>query len=168
MRPLLAIALTGALTAAACTGSTSSMSTNSMMSPTAATPTANTAITGAWVGTTSDSTGTMMGAGLSPSMMSNMTWQITQNGNAFTGVMQFPGYAGMMGGVMTVSGTINGKTATFTMTMPSGSMMTATCSAVANGTLDLDDLMTQMHGTYSGSNSCTGLFNQGQMSMTRH
>ena len=122
---------------------------------------------GTWVGTASDSTGTMMGAGLSTSMMGNVTWQITQMGNTFTGVMQFPGYGGM-GGVMTVSGTINGRTATFTMTMPGGSMMTATCTAVASGTFDLDDLMTQMHGTYSGSNSCTGPFNQGQMSMARH
>jgi hypothetical protein len=98
-------------------------------------------------------------------MMDNMTWQITQTGNTFTGVMQFPGYRAM--GVMTVSGTITGKTATFTMTMPSGSMMTATCSAVANGTIDFDDLVMQMHGTYSGSNTCTGTFHAGQMSMTR-
>ena len=166
MRSLLAVALTGALAGAACTGS-SAGSGNSMMAPTVPTTSAGSAMAGTWVGTASDSTGTMMGAGLSSSMMGNMTWQISQTGNTFTGVMQFPGYGGM-GGVMTVSGTINGRTATFTMTMPGGSMMTATCSAVANGTFDLDDLMTQMHGTYSGSNSCTGPFNQGQMSMTRH
>ncbi len=165
MRSLLAIALTGALSGVGCTGSSSVP--GSMMTPTGPTTAAAAAITGTWVGTTADSSGTMMGAGLSPSMMGNMTWQITQNGNTFSGVMQFPGYAGMSG-MMTVSGIVNGNTATFTMTMPSGSMMTGSCTAVANGTFDLDDLMTQMHGTYSGSNTCTGSFNGGQMSMTRH
>ncbi len=137
--------------------------------PTSATsPTSGTStVSGTWIGPASDSTGTMMGAGMSPSMMGNMTWQITQTGNTFTGVMQFPGYGGM-GGAMTVSGTLNGHTATFTMTMPGGSMMTATCSAVATGTIDFNDLMTEMHGTYTGSNNCTGSFSNGQMSMVRH
>ena len=57
--------------------------------------------------------------------------------------------------------------ATFTMTMPNGSMMTATCSAIGTGTFDLDDLMIQMHGTYAGSNSCSGPFDHGQMFMSR-
>lgn len=161
MRPLLAVTLMGALAGAACTGGSSMPA--SQMSPSG--PTAGTAVTGAWVGTASDSSSTMMGAGMSASMMGNMTWQITPTGNTFAGVMQFPGYGGT--GTMTVSGTINGKTATFTMTMPGGSMMTATCSAVANGTFDMDDLMTQMRGTYSGSNTCAGAFDHGQVSMTR-
>ena len=104
----------------------------------------------------------MMGAGLTASMMGNTSWSITQNGNAFTGTMQFPGY---MGGQMTVSGTMNGHSGTFTMTMPSGSMMSGSCSATAGGTFDMDDMMTQFHGTYSGTNSCSGMFNNGQMSM---
>ncbi len=66
------------------------------------------AVSGTWTGAASDSSGTMMGAGMSASMMANMTWQITQTGNTFTGVVQFPGY----GGSGTVSGTINGRTAT--------------------------------------------------------
>ena len=37
-----------------------------------------TALTGTWVGQALDSSGTMMGAGMSASMMANMTWQITQ------------------------------------------------------------------------------------------
>jgi hypothetical protein len=100
---------------------------------------------------------------MSASMMGDMTWQITQTGHTFTGTMQFPGY-GAMG---TVSGTINGRTATFTMTMPSGGMMTATCTAAGSGTFEMDDLMTQMHGTYSGSNACSGPFDHGQMFLNR-
>jgi hypothetical protein len=110
----------------------------------------------------------MMGAGMSTSAMASMAWQITQSGNTFSGTMQFPGYGAMgMAGVMTVSGTINGRTATFTMTMPTGSMMAGSCSATATGSFDTDDLMDQMHGTYAGANTCSGPFNQGQMSMTR-
>ena len=165
MRLLAAIAFVGALGAAACGGSSSPVSPSTPSAPSPPTATSGTTVTGTWLGSASDSTGTMMGAGMSPSMMGNMTWQITQTGNAFTGTMQFPGYTG---GMMTVSGTINGHTATFTMTIPGGGMMSGTCTAVANGTFDMDDLMTQMHGTYSGSNTCTGMFNGGQMSMTKH
>lgn len=124
-------------------------------------------LTGTWVGAASDSSGSFMGAGMLAVMTSHMTWQIAQNGNAFTGTMQFPGYGGMGMGQMTVTGTLNGHTATFTMTMPNGSMMTAACSAVATGTFDLDDLMDQMHGSYGGSNTCTGTFGQGQVSLVR-
>lgn len=162
MRSLLALFFLSTLAATACGGGSSMP-----VSPAAPSgPAASTAaITGTWVGQSVDSTGTMMGAGMSASMMGNMTWQITQTGNSFTGTMQFPGYGGR--GPMTVSGTISGSTATFTMTMPSGSMMTATCAAVANGTFDINDLFTQMHGTYAGTNMCGGPFDHGQMSMVR-
>jgi len=158
MRSLLGVIVAAALATVAC-------GAGSMMPSSPSMPSGQTssAVSGTWAGAASDSTGTMMGAGMSASMMGNMTWQITQTGNTFTGFMQFPGY----GGSGTVSGTINGKTATFTMTMPIGSMMTATCTATGNGTFDMDDLMTQMHGTYSGSNTCAGPFDHGQMSMTR-
>lgn len=107
MRSLLGVFLIGALAAGACTRG----STAGSMMPTSPTtqsgPVSGAVVTGTWVGTVSDSSGTMMGAGLSAAMMGNMTWQIAQTGNALTGVMQFPGYAGSG----TVSATINGKTA---------------------------------------------------------
>ena len=80
--------------------------------------------------------------------------------------MQFPGYAG---GMTSVSGMVAGHSGTFTMTMPAGSMMmmNGSCGAMATGTFDMDDLMTQMHGTYAGTNTCSGPFDRGQMSMTR-
>ena len=165
MRVLTAVALVVATFSVACGSGTSS--------PTAPTPPAGgqsgaTTLTGTWAGSASDSTGSMMGSGMTGSMMGNMTWTIVQTGNTFTGTMQFPGYMGG-GGQMAVSGTINGSTATFTMTMPSGSMMagSVTCTATATGTFDFDALMTQMHGSYGGTNSCSGPFNQGQMTMTR-
>jgi hypothetical protein len=107
----------------------------------------------------------MMGAGLTSAQMNNAHWTVTQNGASFSGTMQFTGY--MMSGTMTVTGTRSGHTGTFTMTIPSGSMMMAGCTATASGTFDMDDMLTQMHGSYSGTNSCTGPFDHGQLSMHR-
>lgn len=153
MRVVLAVLGTvAALTAGGCGGS----------SPTS--PTASATMSGSWVGSTSDSSGSMMGAGLSSSMAANATWAITQTANNISGTMQFAGY---QGGMARLSGTVNRHTGTFTMTMPIGSMMMATCSATASGTFDMDDSMMQLHGTYNGSNTCSGPFTDGQLSFTR-
>lgn len=128
----------------------------------------STSLTGIWNGTLSDSSGSMMGSGMSASMMGQMTWHITQTGNTFDGTMQFPGYPGH--GTMRISGTIDGATVTFTMTVPAGmmpGMMTGSCTATANGTLDINELMSQMHGSYSGSNTCSGPFDHGRLSLSR-
>jgi hypothetical protein len=153
MRFGIAILVAATLATGACGGTAS---------PT--TPSASTTMTGAWVGTASDSSGSMMGSGLTTSMMNNTQWTLTQIGSTFSGTMQFPGY---MGRTMTVSGTVNDHSGTFTMTMPLGSMMMAGCSSTATGTFDMDDMMSQLHSTYSGTNSCTGAFDHGEMSMHR-
>ena len=155
MRFLKAFGIIVAVAASACSGS-------GMSSPIS--PSATTTMSGAWLGNASDSSGSMMGAGLTSAMMRNTTWTLTQTGNMFSGTMHFAGY---VGGPATVSGTMNGRSGTFTMTMPSGSMMMGTCTATASGTLDMDDVMAQLHGTYSGLNSCTGPFDQGAVSMHR-
>jgi hypothetical protein len=152
MRWLVSAALVAAVGAAGC-GSSSSTP--------APTPSA-TMMSGTWVGSASDSSGTMMGGGVSASMMGGTTWSITQTGNNFSGTMHVGGHDG---GTMVVSGTMTGRTGTFTMTMPAGSMMMSRCSATATGTFDIDDMM-QFHGTYAGTNTCTGPFGQGQMTMT--
>jgi hypothetical protein len=158
MRVGTAILLAGTVAVAACGGTAAS----SM--PTAPNSTTSATMTGAWVGTAFDSSGSMMGAGLTSAMMNNAHWSITQTGNTFSGTMQFSGY---MGGTMVVNGTMNGHSGTFTMTIPSGSMMMAGCTATASGTFDMDDMMTQFQGTYAGMNNCAGAFDHGQMSMHR-
>lgn len=154
MRILAACGVLAVLTAAACSGTSSP--------PTS--PSASATISGTWLGSAADSTGSMMGAGMSASMMGSTAWNVTQAGGAFSGTMQFPGY---QRGAMTVSGTISGRTGTFTMTMPSGSMMTGGCTATATGTFDMDDMMAQLHGTYAGTNSCSGPFSNGSVNMHR-
>ncbi len=69
---------------------------------------------------------------------------------------------------MVNSGTINGTSGTYTLTMPAGSMMMQGCTATATGFVDMDDLMDQIHGVYSGSNTCAGPFDHGQISLTHH
>lgn len=153
MRILSAFSLLAILATAACSGT---------VAPTG--PTAAATMSGTWVGTSADSTGTMMGAGMSASMMGNTSWNVTQTGGTFSGTMQFPGY---QGGSMMVAGTMNGRTGTFTMTMPSGSMMGSGCTANATGTFDMDERMTQLHGSYTGTNSCSGPFANGSVNMRR-
>ena len=143
--------------AAAC-GSTSSMG------PTG--PTAQTAMTGTWAGSASDSSSSM-GAGslMGEAGMGTMTWPLTQSGTTVTGSMTFAGMTGRMPGVFT--GTMSGDEMTFTMDMPMTSMMASGCTARATGTARVDGTRRTMTGTYGGSNSCTGSFSNGQMTMTR-
>jgi hypothetical protein len=153
VRFVLALSVFVAVTATACGGSSL---------PT--TPSGATTMTGTWRGTAADSTGSMMGAGMSASMMGSATWNLTQTGSGFSGTMDFSGY---QGGAMTVSGTMTGRTGAFTMTMPSGSMMASRCTATAAGTIDMDEMMTQFVGSYAGTNSCSGPFANGSVNMHR-
>src|SRR6476469_8191994 len=109
-----------------------------------ASPSGGATMTGTWVGATSESTGSLMGGGLTSAMMASTIWTVTQTGDMFSGTMQFPG---RMGGCMTVTGFIKGRSGTFTMTFAAGSMMNGTCTATATGTFNMDDMM----GSWSGS-----------------
>jgi hypothetical protein len=123
---------------------------------------------GAWAGIGSDSSGSM-GAGsmIGQTDMGTMTWQLTQNGSTVTGPMSFSG-AGMQGRMPgSFLGTMSGDDMTFTMDMPSSSMMSSGCSSRATGTAHVNRTTMTMTGTYSGSNSCSGAYTNGQMTMTR-
>jgi len=156
-------------------GGTASMPTGATAVPTtpsSPTGTGTSAATGTWVGTAVDSSGTTMGMstgsmgmGMPGGSMGNMTWQLTQTGSSFTGTVSFANYHG--NGSMQVSGTMNGKTGTFTMTMPNGTMPMAGCSGQVTGTFDMDDMMAKMTGAYTGSTTCRGPFDHGQMAMSK-
>jgi hypothetical protein len=159
---------------AACGGSTSTPAspTATTMTPTSSSPSGTPTVTGTWVGAAADSGGGMMGMssgamgmGMASSSLGNMTWQMTQTGSTFTGTAGFAGYHGTS--PMLISGTMNGKSGTFTMTLPTGSMPTAGCSGQVAGTFDMDDMMAKMTGSYSGSATCSGPFSNGQMTMTK-
>lgn len=123
-------------------------------------------VTGTWAGSASDSSSSM-GAGsmMGQTGMGTMTWPLTQSGPTVTGSINFSGMQGRMPG--SFLGTMSGDVMTFTIDMPSNSMMSAGCSARATGTARVNGTTMTMIGTYSGSNSCTGSFGNGQMTMTR-
>ncbi len=64
-----------------------------------------------------------------------------------------------------MAGTWAGSSSDSSNSMGTGSMMSSGCSARATGTARVSG--TTMTGSYSGSNSCTGTFTNGQMTMTR-
>ena len=145
--------------AAACGGNTAT-------SPPA--PTASASLAGAWTGIASDSSSSMgVGSMMGQADMGTMTWQLTENGSTETGPMSFSG-SGMQGRTPgTFLGTMSGDDMTFAMDMPSNSMMSTGCSSRATGTAHVNRTTMTMTGTYSGSNSCSGTYTSGQMTMNR-
>jgi hypothetical protein len=134
------------------------------MTPT--TSTSQTPATGTWTGSASDSSsGLGAGAMMGQSGMGTVTWQLSQTGSAVTGTMRASGMQGRMPG--SFIGTMTGNDMSFTMDMPMNSMMSSDCSARATGTARLDPTTMTLTCTYSGTNSCSGPFGNGQMTMTR-
>ena len=125
-------------------------------------------VAGAWVGIGADSSSSMSaGSMMGQNDMGTMTWQLTQAGSTVAGPMSFSG-SGMQGRMAgSFLGTISGDDMSFTMDMPTGSMMSSGCSSRATGTAHVNRSTMTMTGTYSGSNSCSGTFASGQMTMTR-
>ena len=157
MKKAFAVLLT--LFAAACGDNSSTAPSGSM---------ASASVAGTWVGIGSDSSSSM-GAGsmMGQTDMGTMTWQLTQNGSTVAGPMSFSG-SGMPGRMAgSFLGTMSHVDMTFTMDMPTGSMMSPGCSSRAAGTAHVNRTTMTMTGTYSGSNSCSGAFANGQMTMTR-
>jgi len=168
----LSVILAFGVVFAACGGSTSMPTSPTSVPSLPSSPTGTSTVSGTWVGSAADSSGTTMGMsmgsmgmGMPGGSMGNMTWQMTQTGSTFTGTVSFANYHG--NSPMQVSGTMNGKTGTFTMTMPTGTMPMSGCSGQATGTFDMDDMMVKMTGSYTGSTTCTGPFDHGQMTMIR-
>lgn len=119
---------------------------------------------GMWTGSMAESGGSMMGSGIMGGMMSGqMTWQMTQTGTNVTGKMDLTGFKGT--GQMMISGAIAGQTMTFTMNIPAGGMPESGCGATGNGTAQMNG--STMTGTYSGSNTCSGAFSNGHVTLSR-
>ena len=119
---------------------------------------------GTWGGSMSEPGGATMGSGMMGGMMGGqMTWQMTQTEANVTGHMEMSPFRGT--GRMAISGTISGQTMTFTMHIPAGGMPEPGCAATGNGTAHMNG--NTMTGTYSGSNTCSGPFSNGQFTLSR-
>jgi hypothetical protein len=122
---------------------------------------------GNWVGSLSESGGSMMGSRgmgsmMGGSMMGRATWSLSDDGSMVSGSMDLGPFGGT--GRMQMTGTKNGDRWDFTMTIPDGMMPEAACHSSAIGTCRVANNV--MTGTYTGTNSCAGAFGGGSMTFT--
>jgi hypothetical protein len=127
---------------------------------------ANIVIIGRWSGTTSDSAGNAAGV-----------WALAQNGTALTGTTQINDSTRSMAGDGTIRGTVNGKSISFHMEVPTGGFAgaMATCSMVIDGEGTMSADGGKITGSYTGSlagmigpqRSCGGALGRGTFSMAR-
>jgi len=127
---------------------------------------ANIVIIGRWSGTTSDSAGSTTGV-----------WALSQNGTALSGTTQVSDNTRSMMGDGTIRGTVNGKSISFHMEVPTGGFAgaMATCSMVIDGAGTMSDDGGKITGSYTGSlagmigpqRSCGGALSRGTFSMSR-
>jgi hypothetical protein len=115
---------------------------------------------GTWVGSLSESGGSLMGSRamgsmMSGTMMGRAAWSLSEEGTSVTGSMDLAPFGGT--GRMQMTGTANGSSWTVTMTIPAGMMGDASaCSSTAVGTCQVSG--TALTCSYSGTNSCSGPF----------
>jgi hypothetical protein len=149
------------LAAFACGGSTSSSGGGGgTTTPTEPTPTTFSNIAGTWSGSAYDVSGNSSGPG-------SMTWQITQTGASFSGILTITDAGTNATGRGTVSGTVNGTALSFSMSVPAGGFDNpfAGCSVTLSGTGVAAD--TSINGNYSGSSSCSGAISAGLLTLIK-
>jgi hypothetical protein len=122
---------------------------------------------GTWMGTLSEAGGSMMGSRgmgsmMGGSMMGRATWMLSDDGTLVTGTMDLGPFGGT--GRRTMTGAKSGDGWDFTMTVPDGMMPETTCHSTGSGTCRIANNV--MTGTYSGTNSCTGAFGGGSLTLT--
>ena len=145
----------------ACGGSTSGPA-----APSPTPPSTLASLSGTWTGTSMDTSG-----------QENMTWALTQHGNAMTGTMNISDGGRSLMGSGSMQGTIGASTATFHMAVPNGgfSGMMSSCSMSLDGQARMSDDGHTMTGTYSGHmsgmmssmQSCGEAMNDGHFTLTR-
>lgn len=154
MKQIATVVLLGLL-GSACGGSMTSPSSSS--------------VAGTWAGTSRDTIG-----------QQTMGWTLTQNGNSLSGTMIWSDTGRAMMGDGNMTGTVNGNTVTFHMSVPMNGFtgMMSSCSMAADGEATMSADGRTMTGTYSGTmtgmmsggmmgQSCGGAMNNGQFRLTR-
>ncbi len=159
----LVLALFGGLTLMGCGGNTASSPVSPSM------PSTLSSIAGTWSGSSHDTTG-----------QETMGWTVTQNGNSVSATMSLSDTGRGMMGNGTMTGTVNGDTVNFHMSVPTGgfSGMMSSCSMGVDGQATMSADAHTMTGTYTGNmsgmmsggmmgQSCGGAMNNGQFTLTR-
>ena len=113
-------------------------------------------LTGTWSGTATDSSGP-----------GNITWEVTQSGDSFSGTLTMTDESSGAHGRGSVSGTVSRTTAAFSITIPAGGFDDpwAACTATLTGTATVTS--SSLSGTFTGSNSCSGSVSAGQLTLSK-
>lgn len=124
--------------------------------PTAPSGAAAVDVSGQWAGAAADTSG-----------FGDLQWQVTQSGETFTGTIAITDRTVPVTGRGTVSGTIAGGTARFTMVVPSGGFEDpfGECSTTVTG--DATVSASVITGTYAGVSTCGGKVYGGQFTVRR-
>jgi hypothetical protein len=111
--------------------------------------------------------GTFAGSMSDTSGPGRMRWQVTQNGAQVTGTFAATDDVSGVAANGDISGTLSGGTLTFRMNVPAGTLPPpfSACSITSDGSGQVTN--TLIEATYTGRNSCTGLFGNGRLSLTR-
>ena len=159
MRASVAVVIAAGATALACGSSPAP----AVPSPTANTIPARTDLTGTWTGTGADS--------YSPE---RVKWVLAQSNSSVTGTAEFAPMDPADGSCASChklrkgnfTGTIDGTTLTLRMNFPAGGdVPTPICVTDLSGIASIAG--NQINGTYSGADTCEGLFADGQLTLTR-
>jgi hypothetical protein len=160
MRASVAVVIAAGATALAC-GSSPAPAVPSATAPT--TIPARTDLTGTWTGTGSDS--------YSPE---RVKWVLAQSNSSVTGTAEFAPMDPADGSCASChklrkgsfTGTLDGSTLTLRMNFPAGGdVPTPICVTDLSGSASIAG--NQITGTYSGADTCEGLFANGQLTLTR-
>jgi len=119
-------------------------------------PTTSVNLTGTFAGNATDSSGS-----------GRFTWQLTQFGSTVSGPISFTAPERGITGNGSITGTLFGTTLTFSITIPEGGAFPfSTCSVTSDGTAT-DVSNDRIPATYTGTNSCSGPFTDGTVTLTR-
>lgn len=120
------------------------------------TPTPTVTLNGTFAGSVSDASGP-----------GRMRWQVTQNGSQVAGTFTANDDVSGIAANGDISGTLSGATLTFRMTVPAGALPPpfSACSITSDGSGQVTG--TLIDATYTGRNSCTGLFGNGRLSLSK-
>jgi hypothetical protein len=162
MRASVALFIVAAATTLAC-GSQQAPATPSSATPPSPAPTDRIDLTGTWSGSGADS--------YSPE---RVKWVLAQSGSNVTGTAELTPMDPADGSCAschklrkgTVSGRLDGATLTLRMNFPAGGdVPTPICVTDLTGSASLTG--NRLSGSYSGTDSCEGVFANGQLSLTK-
>ena len=96
-----------------------------------------------------------------------MLWQLEHSGAAVSGSLTMTDTTAGNVGQGTVTGTVSGSSLAFTLRIPVGGFggTWTSCSAEVTGNAQFTS--SSITGTYTGSNSCSGVITSGQLTLSK-